>query len=188
MSTLPWPISSSETVADVGLLRLRRDRARSPRTGQQGDFVIVEMRDWLQVIPQTDDGRIVMVRQYRHGSRMTGLEFPGGLLDPEDASPAAGVLRELREETGYGGGALTPLGSLWAQPAMMSVRVHLFLMRGARQVAEPAPDVLEDLSMQLVAPSELARLIALGDVNNAMTVAAFGLAWAAGHLANKTET
>lgn len=179
-----WPVIRSETVFDLGLFRVRRDRARSPRNGAEGDFYVIDMADWLQVIPQTADGRLVMVRQYRFGSRAAGLEFPGGLLDPGDDGPAAGAERELLEETGYGGGGMTPLGSLWAQPALMSVRVHLFLMREAREMTRARPDVLEDLEIVLVAPAELGRLIAAGEVDNAITVAAFGSALAAGHVAN----
>jgi len=64
------------------------------------DFYILESRDWINIIPLTDDHQVVMIRQYRHGSREVTLEIPGGLVDPGD-TPKKAAVRELLEETGY---------------------------------------------------------------------------------------
>ncbi|HEX7156200.1 MAG TPA: hypothetical protein VF229_03240, partial [Burkholderiaceae bacterium] len=77
----PWPLLRSQAVFDAGLFSVSRDRARSPRTGGEHDFHVVHMADWLMVVPLTADGRLVLVRQYRHGSRAISLELPGGLHD-----------------------------------------------------------------------------------------------------------
>ncbi|MBU0515381.1 MAG: NUDIX hydrolase, partial [Proteobacteria bacterium] len=109
MALKDWPLVSSEPIRDVGLFRLTRDRAVNPRTGRERDFFVIHLPDWLQVVPLTADGRLVLVRQYRHAGRRVGLEVPGGLLDPEDPGPAEAAARELREETGYGGGRMVHL-------------------------------------------------------------------------------
>ncbi len=172
----PWPLVSSQTVADLGILRLDRDRARSPRTGRERDFAIIHMPDWLQVVALTRDGRLVLVRQYRHASRRLGLEVPGGLLDPEDPNPVRAAARELREETGYGGGSFTALGRFWPQPALMSNRVHFFALSGVELEGELEQDEGEDLEVVLLEPEQVPGLVEEGEIHNAMSVMALNLA------------
>ena len=75
MALEDWPLVSSESIQDVGLFRLNRDRAINPRTGRERDFFVIHLPDWLQVVPLTADGRLVLIRQYRHASRRVGLEW-----------------------------------------------------------------------------------------------------------------
>ena len=178
----PWPLQSSTPLSDLGLFKITRDRATSPRTGQDRDFLVIHMPDWLQVVPLTTEGRLVLVRQYRHGSRRVGLEVPGGLLDPQDPDPAAAAARELREETGYGGGSLHPLGAFWPQPAMLANRVHFFVAVDLELQGDLQPDAGEDLEVVLVDPAEVEGLAAAGEIQNVMTVTALALARQAGRL------
>ncbi len=178
----PWPLVSSETVADTGFFSVTRDRARSPRTGGEKDFFIIHMADWVQVVPLTTDGRLVMIRQYRHGSRKTGLEVPGGLMEPGDAGPRECAARELAEETGYGGGVYLSLGDFWPQPALLANRVSFVAARGVAPAAGRALDDGEDIEVVLVGKDEVDRKISSGEVHNAMTVTALTLARAKGLL------
>ncbi len=178
----PWPLLSSQTVADLGILRLDRDRARSPRTGRERDFAIIHMPDWLQVVALTPERRLVMVRQYRHASRRLGLEVPGGLLDPQDPNPAQAAARELREETGYGGGVFTALGRFWPQPALLANRVHFFALTGVGLQGELEQDEGEDLEVVLLEPGQVPGLVEQGEIHNAMTVMALNLAQGRGLL------
>ena len=172
----PWPRLGTEEIIDLGLLRVHRDRARSPRTGDEHDFLVIDMADWLQVVPVTGDGSLVMVRQYRHGNRRVGLEFPGGLYDAGDVDHATAALRECLEETGYGGGALRPLGSFSPQPALFSNTAHVFRVDGVTRLAEMAPDPGEDIEIELVSPGELSQRIDSGEIHNAVTLAVLALA------------
>ncbi len=177
-----WPLVASQPVFDAGLFTVTRDRARSPRTEGEHDFFVLHMVDWLMTVPVTVDGRLVLVRQYRHGSRSSGLEVPGGLYAGEEETPEEGAARELAEETGYGGGVLVHLGELRPQPALMSNRARIYLARGVRRLAEPAPDAGEDIDVVLIEPRELQGRIAAGEIHNAMTVAALALASFGGHV------
>ena len=123
-------------VSEVGLFSVTHDRALSPRTKQERDFWVVHMPDWLHMVAITVQGLLVLVRQYRHASRRSGLEVPGGLLDATDSDPAAAAARELREETGYAGGQVVDLGTYWPQPAFTGQPGSLF--RGLRAWSWPA--------------------------------------------------
>ena len=67
-----------------------------------------------------------MVNQYRHGIEQVGLELPGGLVDPQDASPEVAARRELLEETGYQAAGLIKIGECYPQPAVLSNRCFFF--------------------------------------------------------------
>ncbi|MGD9123722.1 MAG: NUDIX hydrolase [Desulfarculaceae bacterium] len=175
-----WPLVSSEAAGDHGLFKVTQDRAVSPRTGAERDFLVIHMPDWLQVVALTEEGRLLLVRQYRHGSRRLGLEVPGGLLDPQDSDPARAAARELREETGYGAVELKRLGSLYPQPALMANQVHFFSAVGVKRLGAMDQDEGEDLEVVLVSVSEVGQLIASARIHNAMTITALSLAARAG--------
>jgi 8-oxo-dGTP pyrophosphatase MutT (NUDIX family) len=180
----PWPLIASQPVFDTEFFRVTRDRALSPRTGGEFDFHLIHMADWLMVVPLTREGRLVLVRQYRHGSRETGLEVPGGLHDCHGETPEQGAVREVAEETGYenDGEPLVFLGELRPQPALLSNRVWIYLARDLRPLARPELDSSEDIDVVLIEPREIPSLIASREINNAMTVAALSLAHLGGHL------
>jgi ADP-ribose diphosphatase len=173
-----WPLLKSETVFNPSLFRISRDQARSPRTGGEQTFHVIHMADWLLLVPVTADGKLVMVRQYRHGSREIGLELPGGLLDATGERPAQGAVRELMEETGYCATAenLKLLGKLRPQPALFSNQVWIFLAQDVRPVGKQNPDEGEDIEVVLLDPSEITARMADGEIHNAMTVSALMLA------------
>jgi len=179
----PWELISSQQVFENRLFRVTRDRARSPRTGGERDFQVIRMVDWLLVVPLTDQGQLVMVRQYRHGSRGASLEVPGGLHDVAGDRPEQGAVRELSEETGYGAGSEPLLlGALYPQPALLANRVWIYLAREVRPVARQRQDPGEDIEVVLIDPRDIPGCVAGGAINNAMTVAALSLAQLGGHL------
>jgi len=178
----PWPLLASEQIFDARLFQVARDRARSPRTGAEHDFYVVTMADWVMVVALTKEGKLVLVRQYRHGSREAGLEVPGGLHERAAEGTAEAAARELTEETGYGGGTWLFLGELRPQPALLSNRAWIYLAKELELRAEPEPDAGEDIEVVLLAPEEIPACIVSLQMNNAMTVAALALAQLGGHL------
>ena len=168
-----WELLSESPVADFGVFRLRKDVSRSPRTGQTHDFVVLDGPDWVNVIALTPAGEMVLVRQYRHGSRSETLEIPGGGVDARDASPLEAGRRELREETGYVSDDWTFLGAVQPNPAILSNLCHTFLARNAVRAGDPEPDAGEDLQVELHPAGDADRLVAQGEIRHALVLAAF---------------
>ena len=79
------------------------------------------MPDWINVIPLTDDGQVVMVRQYRFGIEGFTLEIPGGMCDPGEP-PLEAARREMREETGYAPSEMIELGWVHPNPPLQNNR------------------------------------------------------------------
>ena len=82
------------------------------------------------VVPLTDEGEVLLERQYRYAVRRTLTEIPAGKLDTPDEDPAEAALRELREETGAVPRELIDLGDFYGSPAIMGERIRMYLARG----------------------------------------------------------
>src|SRR5580698_1743711 len=80
----PWKKIRSTLIGDFRIFKLRSDVKISPRTGKEHDFYVLDSVDWVNVIAVTPDQKLVMVEQYRHGSKTVELEVPGGMMDPQE--------------------------------------------------------------------------------------------------------
>lgn len=81
-SLQPWEVDRSEFLRDCRIFQLRVDHAISPATGKEGNFYVLDAPDWVSLVPITDDGMLICVAQYRHGSQRISLETPAGLVEP----------------------------------------------------------------------------------------------------------
>ena len=172
----PWPLVRSTPDKSYRVFSVRTDTARSPRTGKEHDFYVIESVDWVNVIPLTPDNNgepsVVMVRQYRHGTRQISLEVPGGLVNPRD-TPMDTARKELLEETGYQAKEIPLIGTAHPQPAVFNNRHLTFLATHVQKKAALNLDEGEDIEVVLVPLSEIPRLIREGEITNAMVILAF---------------
>lgn len=169
----PWPTVRSEFLGDFRVFRVRKDYRRSPRTGGEHDFMVVQCPGWVNVIALTPANEIVLVEQYRHGTQTVDLEIPGGVMDPEDASPLEAGLRELREETGYEGTRARLIGSVATNPAFMDNRCHTVLVEGCELKHGQELDHTEDVATHVVPLSEIPALVASGRIHHSLVLVAF---------------
>jgi 8-oxo-dGTP pyrophosphatase MutT (NUDIX family) len=166
-----WDLIDSWLDRDYRVFKIKVEQSLSPRTNRVGQFYVIDTNDWVNVIPVTDDGEIVMVKQYRHGSKRVTLEIPGGLVD--DESPEKAAVRELLEETGYAGDSITYLGRVNPNPAIFNNLCHTYLVQNARMVSEKNLDDNEDIEVVHVPVGEIPTLIADGTISHALVVLAF---------------
>lgn len=166
-----WELLSSRVDKDYGIFKVRVDSARSPRTNRVNEFYTLESGKWVNVIPLTPEGEVVMIRQYRHGSREMSLEIPGGLVEGED--PWCAALRELVEETGYEGSRVTFLGKVSPNPALFNNLCYTYLVEDARRTQGLNLDEGEDIEVDLIPLARIPSLISEGRINHALVLAAF---------------
>jgi 8-oxo-dGTP pyrophosphatase MutT (NUDIX family) len=93
-------------------------------------------------------------------------------MDAKDASPEMSGERELREETGYEGTNARVIGSVWANPAIMSNICHTILIENCRCVHPLEWDHTEELVTKLVPVSEVPGLVASGKIRHSLVVVA----------------
>ena len=172
-----WKRLGGKTVYDAGIFRVRRDRYEF-RGATVRPFHVIECAPWVNVVPLTAGGEVVLVRQYRHGIRAMSLEVPGGVVDASDADPAAAAARELLEETGHAGPKMELLAAVTSNPAILENRTYCYLARGVRPVADPRPDEDEDLMVERAALDTIPSLISSGEIHHSLSVCALTLALA----------
>ncbi len=157
----------SRILADTPILRLEAFTATT-RSGP-AEYYRLRMPEWANVVAVTEEDEVVLVRQHRWGIDAPTLEVPGGLVDPGE-EPAQAALRELSEETGYGGGRLESLGWVWSNPAIQDNRTHMFLVCGVSQLESPKLDEGEDIDVVLTPATALRRLLHDGAIRHSLAV------------------
>jgi ADP-ribose pyrophosphatase len=167
-----WERVETAPVADCRVFRVRRDISLDPRKGTTHDFFVIDAPDWINVIPVTTDGRVILIEQYRHGTAEITLEIPGGMVD-EGESPSTAAARELLEETGYEAERLELLGRTRPNPAIQNNSLHIYLARNCRLIETPRFDGVEHIGIRFVSFAEVPELIASGAIDHALVVAAF---------------
>jgi 8-oxo-dGTP pyrophosphatase MutT (NUDIX family) len=167
-----WKETGARTLISTSVFALQERRSISPRTGEEIPFFVLESGPWVNVVPLTDDGRVVMVRQYRQGTRTVTLEIPGGVLEPGE-SPEDGARRELLEETGYEAAKWEVLGLVHPNPAIQDNVQHTYLATGLRKVSDGDPDPAEDIEVLELDLDEVEALIRRGEVTHSLVIAAF---------------
>jgi ADP-ribose pyrophosphatase len=168
-----WPVISREELGGFKVFSVRREMLRSPRTKLPHPFYVLDCPDWVNVIPLTDKNEVVLVRQFRAGTRSITLEIPGGGVEAHDGSPLVAIRRELREETGHVSRSWKRLGVVHPNPAIQSNRCTTYLARGCRPVGDLVPDAGEDLAVELVPLGRIPGLIRRGRITHSLVIAAF---------------
>jgi 8-oxo-dGTP pyrophosphatase MutT (NUDIX family) len=160
----PWKVIATERVLHSPYLSIRREQVQLPNGEIIPDYHIIENRGWVGVVPVTEDGRLLLNLQYKHGIGMEVLEFPAGGIDPHEDDPRQTALRELMEETGYSveAGKLDFLAHMLANPTGAETRIWWYIAYDVRKTGEPKPDPAEVIENRLVTPLELLHLIHTG--------------------------
>jgi ADP-ribose pyrophosphatase len=159
------------------IFTVRREHRRSPITGREHVFEVLEAPDWVNVVAVSRSGAVVLVRQYRAGKDSITLEIPGGTVDPGEA-PIDAARRELVEETGYEAERWQEIGRVDPNPAFQTNTTFTFLAEGARQACEPHFDETEYLETEERPLHEIPGLVGSAAITHALVVCAFF------HLAN----
>lgn len=140
----------------------------------------VAQADYISIVALTPSGKIPIVRQYRPAIEAFAWELPAGLVDPGEA-PAEGCRRELLEETGLRARAVHALGTNCACTGRFSNRIHNFFVAAGARVADFEPE--PGISMKLVSPGEIVRLIRRGEFVSQLHIGALLLAELHGFIA-----
>ncbi|MDP1829698.1 MAG: NUDIX hydrolase [Archangium sp.] len=167
----PWTRVAVRAERDYRIFRTRTLDVLDPRNGTPYVRTVIDAPDWVNVIPVTEAGEVVLVRQFRFGTWSNTLEIPGGMLDPgEDALTAAG--RELEEETGFRPGRVSALGISHPNPAILVNRLHSFLAEGCVKVHAGKQDGSEDIQVVIVPRADLPGLVRAGTITHSLVLAA----------------
>ncbi|MBO5682406.1 MAG: NUDIX hydrolase [Clostridia bacterium] len=161
---------SSEFLYDGKVVKLYRDIVSLPN-GEKSVREYIKHVGAVCVVPVTNDGEIVCVRQYRYSVSQVLLEIPAGKLDSAEEDPVSAALRELREETGATCKELVSLGIYYGSPAIMGEKIYMYLAKGL-EFGDMDLDEDEFLECIKIPAKELEDMIYSGDVTDGKTQSA----------------
>lgn len=172
----PWRTRQRRTVLDAGrFLRVELHEIELPDGRVIDDWPWIITADFVNVVAVTPDDRYICFRQNKYAIAGVSLAVVGGYLDPGEA-PLAAAQRELREESGYVADEWTSLAAFPVDANRGAGNAHFFLARGARKVAEPIVDDLEDQELLLLTRAEVQAQLLGGEVKTLPWAAALALA------------
>jgi 8-oxo-dGTP pyrophosphatase MutT (NUDIX family) len=167
----PWTVLGSTYLSRKPWMTLREDRVQLPGGAVIDDYYVLEYPDWVNITAVDRDGRIILIRQYRHAIGAVHYELPAGVCDATDPHPLETARRELLEETGYGGGEWSHLITLSANPATHANRNHSFLALGVERLQDPQLEATEEIHVHPTSREDLQRLLDSGGILQSLHVA-----------------
>ena len=163
----PQPISQ-ETVFSGRVIEIRVDTLLMP-DGKQITREVVQHPGAVAIVPIDIEDNVLLVRQYRYAAGQSLLELPAGVIESGE-SPDDTAQRELREETGYASQNLRALGGVYSSPGFCTEFLYLYIARDLVPGRLPG-DEDEDITVEAIPMSRVDRLIRLGEIQDAKTVA-----------------
>ena len=161
-------ILGSEMIYQGRVFGLRRDEVEEP-SGLRTTREVITHPGSVVVLPVLPDGRIVMVRQYRHATRQYLWELVAGRKEPEE-TPKQGAARELLEETGYRAKRFKVFLDVFPTPGFLEERMYLLLAEGLT-AGEAQPEEDEKIEVRAYKLKELKQMIKSGRLRDAKSIA-----------------
>jgi len=158
MEITPWELLDSKVAFENRWWKIVQETVKLPDGSTTDDYYVNHSSGAVVVFALTEGGDVVVNRQYKHGAREIVHELTIGRIDGDDGGPLEDAKRELLEETGYGGGEWEELGVMVSNPTSSTSRLHAYLARGVRKLAEPEADPREIIEAHAIAPHELLRM------------------------------
>jgi ADP-ribose pyrophosphatase len=173
----PWTVLAEESLLSCPpFIDVSRQRIALPNGRNVENYYQLRMPDFAVMIPEMEDGRLLLLRSYRHGPRRVCLNFPGGHLTSSEEPPLEAAKRELMEETGCIAREWRALGSFETNANHRCQTAHFFKALGCKRVAQPDSGDLEETEEVLMTMDEVTAAIRDGEFALTTQVAAFALA------------
>ncbi len=161
---------TSELIFDGKIVQLYRDTVRLP-DGAETFREVVRHLGAVAVLPLTDDGEVIFVKQYRYPFSQVLTEIPAGKLDSPDEDPVEAAMRELREETGVTCEKLTYIGDIYPSVAILDEVIHMYCAQGL-SYGQSTPDEGEFLNVLRIPIDEAFEMVLSGEIKDSKTQAA----------------
>src|SRR5271167_1209580 len=161
-------VLSSKTIYKGAVFGIRRDEVIEP-SGVRTTREMITHPGSVVVLPVLPDGRIVMIRQYRHAAKQYLWELVAGRIDAGEA-PRKAAARELMEETGYRAKKFSIFLDVFPTPGFLEERMYILLAESVTP-GEAHPEEDEKIEARAYTTKELETMIHKGKIRDAKTIA-----------------
>jgi ADP-ribose pyrophosphatase len=174
--SVEWRVLEHRTVFTGGPIReIAVETVQLPDGRSVPDYYQISLPDYVLIHVEMADGRVPLLKQYKHGLRRVCLGFPGGAIDAGE-TPLQAAQRELREELGLAADQWEGLGAFVTNANQGCNTAHLFRARGIHVVAKPASGDLEDATIVYLDDAALTAPGCIAEIGQASHVALLLLA------------
>ena len=165
----PWKLIRQKSGPSLKVFASRIEYRLNPRNGKELECLILDSKDWVNIVALTKEKEVVLVKQFRFGSSSVTIEIPGGVIDPGE-SHAEAAQRELREETGFSTDKWTYLGASEPNPAILNNLCHHWLARDVVLNHSVSPDDGEDITVITAGLEEIRNAVSSGRLRHALAI------------------
>ena len=178
-----WPVQRSSVLAEGRIVTLRQDTVVLP-DGELVDREVVEHPGAVAVVAMDENGRVLLIRQYRHPVGATLWELPAGLRDVAGEPLLDTARRELLEESGYLANDWAVLTDYLSSPGITNERLRVFLARDLTMVPASQREYVPEheeayLAVAWLTLDDAVRAILAGELHNGVAIAGILAAYAA---------
>ena len=166
-----WKVGTEEVQVALPWFNLCSLPIETP-SGHKATYYTMSCGDWVKVVTIDQEGKFVLVDQFRPVNEAQSLEVPGGTIEPSDPSPEFAGRRELLEETGYDAKEFRYLGWVYSNPALFNNRCHIIAAIDAFPKQRPNLDPGESMNVQLLSRAELLEKITDGTIRHSLVLSA----------------
>jgi 8-oxo-dGTP pyrophosphatase MutT (NUDIX family) len=164
-----WATNDERILASTRVFDLLAANVQCPRSGLHKEFYKLSANPWVNIIAITPQQDLLLIRQYRFGSGCVEIEIPGGVVDQGENPLQAGI-RELREETGYGGGEARLIGWVRPNPAIQDNICSTILVEPVKKIDDPRLEDMEDIEVFTVPVNEALAMVATGEIRHGLVL------------------
>lgn len=164
-----WKTLEKKEVFKCPFFTLFSEKCETFQKKTLNDYYRMELVDWVQVVVETEDDQLLLIRQYRHGDKQEHIEIVGGVCDPGE-DPLAAAKRELLEEAGYASENWTLLGSSKPNPAIQNNTMFSYFAKNAKKVSEQNLDPFEDIDVFSIPKADLRDYLLAGNVKHSLVL------------------
>ncbi|MDS9470772.1 NUDIX hydrolase [Sporosarcina pasteurii] len=159
---------ATNSIYEGKIISLQVDDVELP-DGNHAKRELVKHPGAVALIPITDEGKIIVVKQYRKAIERAIVEIPAGRIEPNE-DPKLTAIRELEEETGYGTHDITYLQSFATSPGFADEIIHLYVAKDLYKIEDPAEGDEDEFIERLeVSIEEAEKMVATGEIYDAKT-------------------
>ena len=169
-----WESGARRTLIDRRIFSLYEIDCYNRAKNISHVFSVIDAPDWINIVAETQDNKLIFVRQHRLGTDEMTIETTAGMVEPEE-DPLAAAQRELTEETGYCAENMFLLKKLSANPAIMTPHIYFYYAQNCIHQKKQSLDPTEDIEVLVLSKTEVCSMLKDGRIDHSIIVSALSM-------------